>query len=281
MNNVYIAGAFDSTRGKTLRFFQEAARLGKVTLFLKKDEDILKDKREKPRFSLEERIYFIESVRYIHRVIVPDSWYDDLLPEEAVQKMNSPSGPDIWFVHEGDDTPEKRIFAEKKGIEYRILPDAYLEGYPCYPELEDLGRMEPKGSKKVIVTGCYDLFHTGHVRFFEEVSDYGELYVVIGSDKNVALLKGEDHPLFREDERMFIIDAMKFVKKALISTGSGWMDAEPEIAMVKPDIYAVNEDGDKPEKREFCGKHGLRYLILKRKPREGLPERSSTELRGF
>jgi hypothetical protein len=31
------------------------------------------------------------------------------------------------------------------------------------------------------------------------------------------------------------------------------MDAEPEIAMIKPDMYAVNEDGDQPKKRESCG----------------------------
>jgi cytidyltransferase-like protein len=36
--------------------------------------------------------------------------------------------------------------------------------------------------KKVIVTGCYDCFHSGHVRFFEEASALGDLYVVVGRD---------------------------------------------------------------------------------------------------
>ena len=71
------------------------------------------------------------------------------------------------------------------------------------------------------------------------------------------------------------------LKGAYVSTGSGWMDAEPEIGVLKPNIYAVNEDGDKREKREFCEKHGLQYLILKRTPKEGLPPRNSTDLRGF
>jgi hypothetical protein len=51
--------------------------------------------------------------------------------------------------------------------------------------------------------------------------------------------------------------------------------------MVKPDIYAVNEDGDKPEKREFCRKYGIEYVVLRREPKEGLPRRESTVLRGF
>jgi hypothetical protein len=43
----------------------------------------------------------------------------------------------------------------------------------------------------------------------------------------------------------------------------------------------VNEDGDVPEKRAFCKEHGIEYVVLKRTPKEGLPERLSTNLRGF
>jgi hypothetical protein len=74
---------------------------------------------------------------------------------------------------------------------------------------------------------------------------------------------------------------VRFVRQALISSGHGWMDAEPEIAVIKPDIYAVNEDGDVPEKRAFCKKHGIEYVVLKRIPKAGLPKRQSTDLRGF
>jgi hypothetical protein len=59
------------------------------------------------------------------------------------------------------------------------------------------------------------------------------------------------------------------------------MDAEPEIALVNPDLYAVNEDGDKPEKQAFCLEHGIEYVVLRRAPKEGLPRRQSTDLRGF
>ena len=56
---------------------------------------------------------------------------------------------------------------------------------------------------------------------------------------------------------------------------------EPEVGRIQPDIYAVNEDGDVPEKREFCQRLGLEYVVLKRTPKEGLPKRESTKLRGF
>ena len=59
------------------------------------------------------------------------------------------------------------------------------------------------------------------------------------------------------------------------------MDASPEIERVRPDIYAVNADGDVPEKRAYCEEHGIRYVVLTRAPRAGLPRRTSTDLRGF
>jgi len=49
------------------------------------------------------------------------------------------------------------------------------------------------------------------------------------------------------------------------------MDAEPEIAVIKPDMYAVNEDGDKPDKKEFCITHGIQYVVLKEHQKKDYP----------
>jgi cytidyltransferase-like protein len=132
-----------------------------------------------------------------------------------------------------------------------------------------------------VVTGCYDWFHTGHVRFFEECSELGDLFVVVGHDANIRLLKGDGHPMFQENERRYLAGSIRYVTQALVSSGMGWMDAEPEIHTLKPHLYAVNEDGDKPEKRAFCARHGLEYVVLKRTPKPGLTRRTSTDLRGF
>ena len=79
----------------------------------------------------------------------------------------------------------------------------------------------------------------------------------------------------------YMVGSIRYVAQALISTGHGWLDAEPEIERLKPDIYAVNEDGDKPEKRTYCREHGIEYVVLKRLPKAGLPRRESTKMRGF
>jgi hypothetical protein len=44
---------------------------------------------------------------------------------------------------------------------------------------------------------------------------------------------------------------------------------------------AVDEDGDETIKLEFCQKQGIEYVILHRLPKEGLPGRTATTLRGF
>jgi glycerol-3-phosphate cytidylyltransferase-like family protein len=107
------------------------------------------------------------------------------------------------------------------------------------------------------------------------------LYVVVGHDANLKLLKGEGHPLLSQEERLYMVHSVRYVRQALLSTGHGWMDAEPEIAVIKPHLYVVNEDGDKPEKRAFSAERAIEYVVLKRVPKEGLPRRESTELRGF
>ena len=132
-----------------------------------------------------------------------------------------------------------------------------------------------------MVTGCYDWLHSGHIRFFMDAAAYGALYAVVGSDRNVELLKGPGHPLQHEDERRYMVGAVRSVHRCLVSSGSGWMDAEPEIDRIRPTHYVVNEDGDQPEKREFCRQRGIEYVVLKRVPHAGLPARSSTALRGF
>ena len=160
-----------------------------------------------------------------------------------------------------------------------VIKEDSLAGFPL--ETSTDSRVTPIGGKKVIVTGCYDWFHSGHVRFFEEVSRLGELYVVVGHDANIRLLKGEGHPFYEQDERRYMAGSIRHVHQALVSTGDGWLDAEPEIQRIRPDIYAVNEDGHRPEKREYCRTHGIDYCVLKRLPKEGLPRRHSTDLRGF
>jgi len=268
MATVAVSGRFDDLKTIHVRWLQEASRLGELHVLLWSDALVAAVTGQPPQFPEAERRYLLESLRYVSRVNTVEPPLDpDTLPSEH--------RPDIWVVCDRQINDRKLAWCAEQGVRCHHIPDTALGGYPVEPPAAGTGR------KTVMVTGCYDWFHSGHVRFFEEASEYGDLIVVVGHDANVRLLKGEGHPMFSDEERRYLVGAIRYVHQALVSTGHGWMDAEPEVARLKPDIYLVNEDGDKPEKREFCASHQLEYVVLKREPKAGLPRRQSTDLRGF
>jgi cytidyltransferase-like protein len=270
MKDVAVTGGFDNIGSRHLRFLQEASSLGPLTVLLWSDEALVLQTGKAPVFPLKERLYFLNAVRYVSRVIpVGPTLNFEVLPELEGFR------PQAWVDEPNLGNEARQAFCREHGLEYHVLPPQQLEGFP---EIATTNRGPSR--KKVLVTGCYDWFHSGHVRFFEEVSTFGDLYVVVGHDANIRLLKGPGHPLIPQDERRYVAGSIRYVTKAVISSGEGWLDAEPEIQDLKPDIYAVNEEGDRGGKREYCEKQGIEYLVLKRVPALGLPARSSTELRG-
>ncbi len=133
-------------------------------------------------------------------------------------------------------------------------------------------------AKKVFVSGCFDMLHSGHVEFFREAAQYGDVYVALGSDKTVFDLKGRT-TFNNEQERLFMVKSVSFVKDAFVSSGSGILDFETELREMMPDYFVVNADGHISEKRDLCHQLGIEYIILERKPHSGLEARSTTELR--
>ena len=132
--------------------------------------------------------------------------------------------------------------------------------------------------KKVFVSGCYDLLHSGHVEFFRQAAQYGELYVGLGSDKTILHYKNHK-TVYSEQERLFMVKSIKYVKDAYINAGRGILDFIPTLDIVKPDILVVNSDGGSDSKRKVCEERGIEYIVLERDPHEGLEARSSTELK--
>lgn len=134
-------------------------------------------------------------------------------------------------------------------------------------------------TKRVFVSGCFDMLHSGHVEFLRRAALFGdELYVALGSDQTVYDLKGR-LPVNSEHERRFMLQALDCVHQAFVSTGSGHLDFEAEMRELKPDVFVVNEDGNTPAKRQLCCEAGVEYVVLDRVPHQNLPARSTTDLR--
>lgn len=114
------------------------------------------------------------------------------------------------------------------------------------------------------------------VAFFKEASRLGELHVSVGNDLNVTQLKAR--PMFPEDERVYMVASIRWVHRAFVAKGMGH-DQGPDLDAVAPDVFFVNEDGDREGKRRQCEERGIEYVVARRAPDGGLDERSSTSIK--
>ena len=132
---------------------------------------------------------------------------------------------------------------------------------------------------KVLVAGFFDTFHSGHLAFLNEAASFGDLYVSVGTDENLMSMKNRN-PIYSEKEREYILNGLSCVKEAKISAGEfGSESFVPYMLNQDIDIFITNEDGSSLErKKQICEENDIRYIELKRIPKEGLPTRSSTDI---
>ncbi len=71
-----------------------------------------------------------------------------------------------------------------------------------------------KNSGKVIVftNGCFDILHSGHVRYLEEAKACGDVLILgINSDASVKRLKGDSRPINSLEDRSIVLAALQSV----------------------------------------------------------------------
>ena len=96
---------------------------------------------------------------------------------------------------------------------------------------------------RVMAFGTFDLVHVGHIKFLEEAKRLGgenaELTVVISRDSNVEKYKKRP-PIFNEEERKTVIQALKPVDRAILG-----YEGEDLLRIVEennPDIIVLGYD---------------------------------------
>ena len=269
---VVVETSLDNLRSDDVRFLEEAALQGPLHVRIPSDALTTERTGAPPAFPAAERLFLAESIRWVASAEIVER---SLIREPTALDALAVAGSSL-VVRDEDDDPAVRAAVEAHGVGYRTVSRLARAGFPVGDPAPP-----PASTSRVVITGCYDWLHSGHIRFFMDAAEYGAVYAVVGSDRNVELLKGPGHPLQHEEERRYMVAAVNSVHRCLVSSGEGWMDAEPEIDEIRPAFYVVNEDGDQPEKREFCREHGIEYVVLKRVPHAGLPARTATDLRGF
>ena len=95
----------------------------------------------------------------------------------------------------------------------------------------------------------------GILHFYRKPLNSG-MYIGLGSDKTIKELKGRE-TVYSDEERAYMISALSCVHKVAVNRGSGLMDFEEDMRILKPDIFIVNEDGHSPEKEDSAGTWAL------------------------
>src|ERR1700754_940819 len=105
---VIVSGSFDDVRSRDLRFLQEAANLGELTVLLWSDEAVKKFTNKAPKFPLAERLYFLNAVRYVTNVIEQGS---EISPDTLPENLHA----DIWADFESPSNQAREKFCNDHG----------------------------------------------------------------------------------------------------------------------------------------------------------------------
>jgi rfaE bifunctional protein nucleotidyltransferase chain/domain len=103
----------------------------------------------------------------------------------------------------------------------------------------EVRRLQP--DKTIVFTnGCFDILHTGHVRYLSEAKKLGDLLVVgLNGDASVRELKGEGRPLNSQDDRAEVMAALEAVDYVIIFEEKR---VDSLLREVHPDVYAKGGD---------------------------------------
>ncbi len=120
-----------------------------------------------------------------------------------------------------------------------------------------------ENKKIVLVGGCFDILHLGHIIFLEKAKNLGEkLVVLLESDENIKKNKGKNRPINNQDNRAKVLKSLRMVDKVIklpeMKTDDEYFAL---IKKIKPTIIAIS-DGDKRifQKKEQAKKIGAKLI---------------------
>lgn len=97
--------------------------------------------------------------------------------------------------------------------------------------------------KKVLVGGCFDLLHFGHISFLKQAKALGDyLVVALESDENARRMKGDNRPIHNQKQRKEMLEALSVVNEVLMLPPMKTNEEyDALVNRIKPAIIAVTE----------------------------------------
>ncbi len=112
-----------------------------------------------------------------------------------------------------------------------------------------LAILRAAGQKIVFTNGCFDLIHTGHIRYLAKAKSFGDVLVVaVNSDASVRMIKGGKRPINAEADRMETLAALESVDFVTLFEEP---DPYRVISELQPDVLV--KGGDWPVEKIIGG----------------------------
>jgi len=119
----------------------------------------------------------------------------------------------------------------------------------------------------VLVGGCFDVLHYGHIKFLAQAKNLAQtLVVMVESDQTVRRLKGANRPIHTQDQRKFMLEAIRFVDEVVplfpMETDQDYLRV---IADIHPRVIAVTEGDPIIEKKRMQAETvGAKFVIIQK-----------------
>ena len=112
---VFVTGCFDLLHSGHVAFLTEAAQHGDLVVGIGSDENVKNLKGRYPVYTQQERKYLLDSLVCVSKCVVNKGWGILDFTEELEAER-----PDVLFVNEDGNSPEKEELCRKLGIKYII-----------------------------------------------------------------------------------------------------------------------------------------------------------------
>jgi len=102
-------------------------------------------------------------------------------------------------------------------------------------------KLRSQGKKIVLVGGCFDILHIGHVKFLEKAKQQGDiLFVLLENDYNVRKLKGRNRPINTQKNRAMVLSALTSVDYVVqLPNLKNDTDYDKVVSQIRPSIIAT------------------------------------------
>ena len=124
-------------------------------------------------------------------------------------------------------------------------------------------------SKIVLVSGCWDVLHIGHLHHLQAARRFGD-WLVVSVTKDAFVNKGPRRPVFADRQRRELIGALNCVDRTILVS-----DQIEAFEMVRPQVFVKGWDYKhrmEQEHVDYCKAHGIEIAFTNE------PQYSSTDL---